>query len=33
MVGVTKVQRANALYWIEAVADGAEDYYSKPGEA
>jgi conjugative relaxase-like TrwC/TraI family protein len=33
MVGVTKVQRANALYWIEAVADGAEDYYTKPGEA
>ena len=33
MVGVTKVQRANASYWIEAVADGAEDYYSKPGDA
>src|SRR5215211_5125685 len=33
MVGITKVQRANARYWIEAVADGAEDYYSKPGEA
>ncbi len=33
MVGVTKVQRANASYWIEAVADGAEDYYTKPGEA
>ena len=33
MVGVTKVQRSNASYWIEAVADGAEDYYSKPGEA
>jgi hypothetical protein len=25
MVGITKVQRANARYWIEPVADGAED--------
>jgi conjugative relaxase-like TrwC/TraI family protein len=33
MVGVTKVQRANASYWIEAVAEGGEDYYEKPGEA
>ncbi len=33
MVGVTKIGRANANYWIEAVAEGGEDYYSKPGEA
>jgi conjugative relaxase-like TrwC/TraI family protein len=33
MVGITKVQRANASYWIEAVAEGGEDYYEKPGEA
>jgi conjugative relaxase-like TrwC/TraI family protein len=33
MVGITKVQRANASYWIEAVAEGGEDYYTKPGEA
>ena len=33
MVGVTKIQRGNANYWIEAVADGEEDYYAKPGEA
>jgi conjugative relaxase-like TrwC/TraI family protein len=32
-VGITKVQRANSSYWIEAVAEGGEDYYSKPGEA
>ncbi|MEK6252326.1 MAG: MobF family relaxase [Actinomycetota bacterium] len=31
-MGVTKVQRANANYWIEAVAEGGEDYYTKPGE-
>jgi hypothetical protein len=31
MVGITKVQRANASYWIEAVAEGGEDYYAKPG--
>ena len=24
MVGVTKIQRQNADYWIEAVADGSE---------
>ena len=33
MVGVTKIQRQNANYWIEAVAGGVEDYYTKPGEA
>jgi conjugative relaxase-like TrwC/TraI family protein len=33
VVGVTKVQRANASYWIEVVAEGGEDYYTKPGEA
>ena len=33
MVGVTKISRANANYWIEAVAEGGEDYYTKPGEA
>jgi conjugative relaxase-like TrwC/TraI family protein len=33
MVGITKVQRANASYWIEAVAEGGEDYYEKRGEA
>jgi conjugative relaxase-like TrwC/TraI family protein len=33
MVGVTKIGKANANYWIEAVAQGAEDYYTKPGEA
>jgi conjugative relaxase-like TrwC/TraI family protein len=33
MVGVTKIGRANANYWIEAVAEGGDDYYSKPGEA
>ncbi len=33
MVGVTKIQRGNAGYWIEAVAEGGDDYYSKPGEA
>jgi conjugative relaxase-like TrwC/TraI family protein len=33
VVGVSKVQRANASYWIEAVAEGGEDYYTKPGEA
>ena len=32
MVGVTKIQRGNANYWIEAVAGGEEDYYTKPGE-
>ncbi len=25
--------RQNANYWIEAVAEGAEDYYTKPGES
>jgi len=33
MVGVTKIQRANARYWLNAVAKGGEDYYTKPGEA
>lgn len=33
MVGVTKIGAANANYWIEAVAEGGEDYYTKPGEA
>lgn len=33
MVGITKIQRANAGYWINAVAEGSDDYYTKPGEA
>jgi conjugative relaxase-like TrwC/TraI family protein len=33
MVGVTKIQRGNAGYWLAAVAEGSEDYYTKPGEA
>ena len=33
MVGVTKIGRRNANYWIKAVAEGGEDYYTKPGEA
>ncbi|HET8955092.1 MAG TPA: MobF family relaxase [Solirubrobacterales bacterium] len=33
MVGVTKIGRRNANYWIQAVAEGGDDYYSKPGEA
>lgn len=33
MVGVTKIQRGNAGYWLAAVAEGGEDYYNKPGEA
>jgi conjugative relaxase-like TrwC/TraI family protein len=33
MVGVTKIQRGNAGYWLAAVAEGDEDYYTKPGEA
>lgn len=33
MVGVSKIQRQNANYWIEAVAGGEEDYYTKPGES
>ena len=32
-MGVTKIGRRNANYWIEAVAEGGEDYYIKPGEA
>jgi conjugative relaxase-like TrwC/TraI family protein len=33
VVGVTKIQRGNADYWLAAVAEGGEDYYTKPGEA
>ena len=33
MVGVTKIQRGNAGYWLAAVAEGGEDYYNQPGEA
>lgn len=33
MVGVSKIQRGNADYWLKAVAEGGEDYYTKPGEA
>lgn len=33
MVGVTKIGARNADYWINAVAEGGEDYYTKPGEA
>jgi len=33
MVGVSKIGRGNANYWIEAVAEGGDDYYTKPGEA
>jgi len=32
-VGITKIQRGNAGYWINAVAEGGDDYYTKPGEA
>ncbi|MGH2973925.1 MAG: MobF family relaxase, partial [Solirubrobacterales bacterium] len=30
---MTKIQRGNAGYWLAAVAEGGEDYYTKPGEA
>ena len=33
MIGVTKISSRNAGYWINAVAEGGEDYYTKPGEA
>lgn len=33
MVGVTKIQRGNANYWLQAVAQGEDDYYTHPGEA
>lgn len=33
MIGVTKIGRQNAKYWIEAVREGGDDYYTKPGEA
>ncbi|MEZ5077195.1 MAG: MobF family relaxase [Solirubrobacterales bacterium] len=29
---MTKIGRGNAKYWIEAVAEGGEDYYTHPGE-
>ncbi len=32
-MGVTKIGARNADYWINAVAEGGEDYYTKPGEA
>jgi conjugative relaxase-like TrwC/TraI family protein len=32
MVGVTKITQKNESYWIQAVAEGGEDYYTKPGE-
>ena len=33
MLGVTKIGARNAGYWLAAVRDGEEDYYTKPGEA
>lgn len=33
MVGITKIQKGNAGYWINAVAEGEDDYYTQPGEA
>jgi conjugative relaxase-like TrwC/TraI family protein len=33
MVGVTKIGARNAAYWINAVREGGDDYYTKPGEA
>jgi conjugative relaxase-like TrwC/TraI family protein len=33
VLGVTKIGARNAGYWIAAVRDGEEDYYTKPGEA
>jgi len=33
MVGVTKIGSRTANYWINAVAEGGDDYYTKPGEA
>ncbi len=33
VLGVTKIGTRNVGYWINAVAQGREDYYSKPGEA
>ncbi|HWW66542.1 MAG TPA: MobF family relaxase [Solirubrobacterales bacterium] len=32
-MGVTKIGHGNADYWINAVAEGGDDYYTKPGEA
>ncbi len=33
VVGVTKIGARNAAYWINAVREGGDDYYTKPGEA
>jgi conjugative relaxase-like TrwC/TraI family protein len=33
VIGVTKIGARNAGYWLAAVRDGEEDYYTKPGEA
>jgi conjugative relaxase-like TrwC/TraI family protein len=33
VLGVTKIGTRNVGYWINSVAQGGEDYYSKPGEA
>jgi conjugative relaxase-like TrwC/TraI family protein len=33
VLGVTKIGTRNVGYWINAVAQGQEDYYTKPGEA
>lgn len=33
MVGVTKIGRRTAGYWLAAVREGGDDYYTKPGEA
>ncbi len=33
MVGVTKIGARNAGYWLAAVREGGDDYYTKPGEA
>ncbi|MGE0504095.1 MAG: MobF family relaxase [Solirubrobacterales bacterium] len=33
VLGVTKIGARNAGYWLAAVRDGEEDYYTKPGEA
>jgi conjugative relaxase-like TrwC/TraI family protein len=33
MVGVTKIGSKNAGYWLAAVREGDDDYYTKPGEA
>jgi conjugative relaxase-like TrwC/TraI family protein len=33
VIGVTKIGARNVGYWINAVASGEEDYYTRPGEA